>query len=134
MNAKREVPERLQSCGLKDDDTACVFCFKEQEEMHKAFDAAQRNRTRYWAEKRTAVKGVISPYWLVCQAEMRDALQSLLKNDRIQWDDVESHYYGAIKEQSVLLTTSEVSSGVTKVRTIRWRLKRSEKRWWRFWG
>ena len=115
------------------EDTTTVFCFSGESELLKAHELIARNTLQPWTEKRRAEKGVLYPYWLVCRAGVRDEMERVLKSAGIQWNDIESHFYSAVKDQSSEnfsaenFTVHRPSAGKTPSG------KSIENSWWQFW-
>ena len=128
-----KVEERLDQ-GPASNDTTTVFCFSGEREMRDAYGAVAGVLHQCWAEQRKAEKGVLYPYWLVCQADQRDKIEEILKNNGCRWDHVESHFYSAVKEQSTENFSAGESTNTDKVPPKLPPAQSEHKKWWQFWN
>jgi hypothetical protein len=133
MNEIKETDQGAGSLPPTNEDATTLFCFSTRLGMSKAHGLITGNKHQYWAEQRRAEKGVMYPYWLVCQADKRAEIEEILRSGGIQWKDIESHYYAAVKDQSSKNISAE-NSPISHRKIGRIRSGKSTKnRWWQFW-
>lgn len=120
--------------GPSDEDTASVFCFSGDKAFLNSFDILQRAVPKYWLEKRKATTGAMYPYWLVCRSDACDTIAEVLRQNGINWNDIESHFYKSVKAQSgVHALEEELSNNKSRAAEAKHRKKPELKKWWRFW-
>jgi hypothetical protein len=117
-----------------DEDTASVFCFRENHDFLRAADVVEKAAPEYWIEKRKATTGAMYPYWLICRPDTFEKIGGLLKKNGINWDDVESHFYKGVKAQSGIHALEEdLADEKPKSAGQHAKTKSEPKRWWRIW-
>lgn len=80
---------------LDKNEIASVFCFQDEQEMLKAWDAvAEKLRGR--VEKRVSNSEVTYPYIIVCAERDNSTIRTLIASAKVRPDDNENPFYWGV--------------------------------------